>query len=140
MINKISKRFLIILCTLVLTSNCTEENRFHRRNLNRLATLGISGFFDHDPYQFCKSIVPNFIGKYPSGKNPSRTCIHYQYYTCHITHYCPNLPTETERKKCEQDANDYWLRPWDNAKGDRIKKVAISKKVCDSEASKNTQK
>jgi len=138
MIKKASNIKILTIFIALSVSSCVpwfSDNKFEKEGAIRSMTYGLFGY---DAYKFCNNIDSSFIDKYQSGKNPSRICIRYQYYTCHTTHYCPNLPTETERKKCEQDANDYWLPHWDNAKGDPIKKAEISKKVCDSEALKNS--
>jgi hypothetical protein len=131
MINKANeiKKFLIIF-SVFLIFGCSG-NQFAWRDARHGFTLGISGFFDHDPYKFCRKIVPNFIGKYQNNTNPSRTCIYYQYYTCHTTHYCPNLPTQAEREKCNQDASYYWLKPWQDLKTKKfLDRVIAAKEIC----------
>ena len=127
---------LILIFSVFLIFGCSE-NRFKKNSDSHVFTFGIAGY---DDYKFCNGINPAFINRYPSGKNPSRTCIRYQYYTCHINHYCPNLPSESERKKCEQDASDYWLKPWQDIKTKKfLDKVSATKEICNSEAAKNTQ-
>lgn len=121
-----------MLCVL-LAFGCSG-NRFKNYGMINDFTFFTYGLLGgHDDFKFCNKIDPKFIDPYPNGINPSRICIRYQYYTCHIIHYCPNLPTEPERKKCEYDAAQYWTPLWDNAHGDLEKRVSITKKVCDTE-------
>lgn len=119
----LNKNLLIILL-FFFTSGCAIKNRFVKRDLTNLATFGISKFFNHNDYEFCKKIDPNFIKPYKNKVNPSKICINYQYYDCHIRYYCKG------DKQCQKDAGNYWLPNWVNAKGNLEDKARISKEVC----------
>lgn len=112
-------------------------NRFKKSEQLFGFTFGLFGSANLD----CeKKYDPNWLKPYANGIYPSRICTRYRHYTCHVTHYCPNLPTESERKKCEQDANDYWLKPWRDLKtGKLLDRVSATKEICESEYSKNNQ-
>jgi len=136
MINKAIKRKILMIFSVFLIFGCSG-NKFKDSDLINSFTFG---FFGYDDSKCIQKYEPQFLKAYPNGKYPSRICSRYQRYTCHVNHYCPNLPTSSERKKCEQDANDYWLRPWRDAKTkELLNKVTATKEICDSESSKNTQ-
>jgi hypothetical protein len=129
MINKINKICALFVC-IFLIFGCSE-NRFKKNEDINVFSFGFAGY---DAYQFCNKIDPRFIDKYPSGRNPSRICIRYQYYTCHIKNYCNG------EKSCEEDAAQIWTPLWDNARGNLEKRISITKKVCDIEQKNNSSK
>lgn len=137
MINKVSEvKKILIIFSIFLVFGCSG-NRFKDADFINSFTFGLFGYDDSKCIQ---KYEPQFLKTYPSGKYPSRICSRYQRYTCHITHYCPNLPTEVERKKCEHDAAQYWLKPWQDIKTKKfLDKVTATKEICDSEAQKNSQ-
>lgn len=87
----------LILC-LLMGFGCSG-NRFKDGETLYVFSFYLAGY---DPFAFCRKKIPNFIAPYSNGINPSRICIHYQYYTCHISHYCKG------DKKCEEDAA-WWI-------------------------------
>ncbi len=128
MIRKINKIILLILCTFLIFG--CSENRFKKNwDLNIFSF----GFVGHDAYDFCKEKIPNFIKKYSNGINPSRSCIRYQYYTCHINHYCMG------DKNCDKEAAQFWTNSYfvdknGTAITDLEKRVEVTKNGCDIEA------
>jgi len=130
MINKTKFYVLILLISLVFGCSKNRFKNYGMINSFTFFTFGKLG--GHDDYEFCKKHIPNFIGKYSNNINPSRICIRYQYYVCHIAHYCNG------DKTCEEEAAQYWTPLWDNAHGDLEKRVSITKKVCDKEQQRNS--
>lgn len=116
-----------MLCVL-LAFGCSG-NRFKNYGMINSFTFFTYGLLGgHDDFKFCNKIDPKFIDPYPNGINPSRTCIRYQYYTCHIIHYC------NRDKDCERDATNWWLKPWRNAKtGELLDRETATKEICDTE-------
>ena len=112
-----------MLC-IFLAFGCSK-NRFKKNDDLNVFSFGLAGY---DDYQFCNKIDPKFIDPYSNGINPTRTCIRYQYYTCHINHFCKG------DKQCEEDAAQYWTPLWDSAHGDLDKRVSITKNSCEIEA------
>jgi hypothetical protein len=129
MVNKMNK-FPVLIIFILMLLGCSE-NKIKNGRMIHSFTFGL---FGHDAYQFCNKIDPRFIDKYPSGRNPSRICIRYQYYTCHIKNYCNG------EKSCEEDAAQIWTPLWDNARGNLEKRILITKKVCDIEQQNNSSK
>ena len=126
MINKTSKFCVLMLCVF-LAFGCSK-NRFKKNSDLDVFTFGLAGY---DDYRFCNKIDPRFIDPYPNGRNPSKTCIRYQYYTCHINHYCNG------DKECEKDAT-WWLPIWQGTENDLVKRVEFTKEKCDKEQQRNS--
>lgn len=131
MIRKTSNTTLLILC--VFLTGCIpffSENRFVRNSVRNSFSFGLAGY---DDYYYCKKFNPNFIKKYPNNVNPTRRCIHYQYYTCHVDHYCNG------DKQCELEAAYYWIShyyvdEYGKYITDPTKRVEIAKRGCEIEA------
>ncbi len=121
-LKNLNKNLLLISITLLFS--CSIENRFVKRDLVNLSTLGVSKFFTHNDYEFCKKIDPNFI-IYKNGVNPTRTCIHYGYYKCHIENYCKG------DKDCENDVKRYWIADWKDKYGNWTDPVEATKTYCE---------
>lgn len=127
MINTVSK-FFILIFYILLTFSCSDNRFKYNSDLNSFSF----GFAGYDDYQFCNKIDPTFIDPYLNGKNPSKTCIYYQYYTCHINYYCKG------DKQCENEATQFWLKPWRDLKTLELLDPAIAtKKICDKEQQRN---
>jgi hypothetical protein len=136
MINKVSEvKKILIIFSIFLVFGCSG-NKIKNNSDLYVFTFGIAGY---DDFKFCKKNDPEFIKSYNNEKYPGKICTRFRLYNCHTAYYCPNLATETERRKCEQDANDYWLPKWQGAEADRIKRLQFTKEKCEIEALKNTR-
>jgi hypothetical protein len=130
MISKINEIKKIILITCIFLILGCSGNRFKDEGMINSFSFGLFGYDDTE----CREKYdPMWTKSYQNGVYPSKTCLRYRYYTCHTTHYCPNLPTQVEREKCNQDAAQYWTPKWTNAKGDLEKRVEITKRSCEIE-------
>jgi hypothetical protein len=118
-----NRKILKFLILTILISGCSD-NRFVRRDLVHIATIGISGFFDHNDYQFCKKNNPDFIKPYKNGVEPIRTCRNQQYYVCHVSYYCKG------DKQCEKDAKQYWIGEWSSGDGGVTDAVVAAGEYC----------
>ena len=128
MIKRTSKFSVFTFCIFLLFG--CSENKIKNADMVHSFTFGMAG---HDAFGFCRKIVPNFIAKYPNGVNPRRTCTNYQYYTCHVQHYCNG------DKQCETDAANYWLKPWHDIKtGKLLDRVTATKEICEAEEKRNS--
>jgi len=133
MIKRTSKKILSLSLIIIFASGCVpffSKNRFVRNSVRNSFSFGFAGY---DDYQYCKKLNPNFIKKYSNGVNPTRRCIHYQYYTCHVSHYCKG------DSQCEADAAQYWSGSYyANKDGSLVtdlqERVEITKRGCETEA------
>ncbi len=128
-----SKKTLPLIVVSIFLTGCApyfSENRFERNGVRNTFSFGFAGYNNYD---FCKQRVPNFNAPYKNGVNPRRTCTSYQYYTCHISHYCNG------DKQCEMDAANYWLKPWHDIKtGKLLDRVTATKEICEAEEKRNS--
>jgi hypothetical protein len=128
--SKLPKKILLIF-VLISVSSCVpwfSSNRFERNSIRYSFSLGLAGYNDAG---FCMKHNPKFTGKYENGTRQSRICIDYQYYTCHINHYCNG------DKDCEKDAA-WWLPVWQGTENDLVKRVEFTKESCEIKAKKNS--
>jgi len=122
-------KFSVLMFCIFLLLGCSE-NRFKKNGDLNSFSFGFAGY---DDYHYCKKFNPNFIKKYSNGVNPTRNCTRYQYYTCHITHYCNG------DKQCEMDAANYWLKPWHDIKtGKLLDRATATKEICEAEEKRNS--
>jgi hypothetical protein len=121
MINNKLLKIVFSLMLIILISGCALKSRFVRSDILNIFTFSLAG---HDPYDFCSNINSDFIKPYKNGANPSKTCINYEYYTCHINHYCNG------DKKCESEARNYWIGNWTDRSGKPIDPVSAAERYC----------
>ena len=119
---------LILILSSFLFVGCSG-NRFKDGEMKHVFLFGFTG---HDSFKFCKQHIPSFL-KYSNGVNPSHSCNRFQYYTCHVEHYCNG------DKQCELEAAQYWTSPYlvgEDGKyiKDPLKRAEVSKRGCDLEA------
>ena len=115
--------------SLVLCISGCSGNQFKDEGLKNVFTFGLFGY---DDAECRKKHDITWMKSYDNGEYPSKYCVRYKYYTCHVDHYCNG------DKKCEKDAAHYWTPLWRNAHRDIEKRVSISKKVCDAEEKRNS--
>lgn len=118
---RVINRNILIIAFLTLIVSCSG-NRFKDSGALHTFTFGIKGY---DAFEFCKKKDPYFI-LYKNGVNPTRTCIHYGYYKCHVEHYCNG------DKDCEDDAKRYWIsNDWYDEKGSKIDGLGATVRYCE---------
>lgn len=122
---------LIIALILIVNGSCKFQNRFKKNDFIHVFSFGIMGY---DDFEYCNKINQKFIDPYKNGINPSKTCLHYQYYNCHVNHYCK------KDKSCEKEAALYWLKPWRDTKTRKLlDPIITTKRICEKEAERNNK-
>jgi len=118
--DRIISKHILTISFLILIISCSG-NRFKDGEFIYTFTFGAKGY---DAFKFCKKTDPDFI-IYKNGVNPTRTCIHYGYYKCHIENYCKG------DKDCENDVEQYWIADWKDKYGNWTDPVEATKTYCE---------
>jgi len=137
--NKIINIILSLILILSLTS-CwpiaylfsKEPNRFFLNSQPFTYFGKYSGYGDYA--KECRNLNPphpDYFFRYKNNVEPSRTCASYQRYLCHTNITCKKHQDKEERRKCELDAESYFLKSWQNKEGNFIDRVDATKRYCD---------
>ena len=129
MLNNLIKIFVIT--TFALSTISCSSNTFARREGLVILTLGLLPGKSECEKRTYYGKLGGHAKRYDNGVNPSRTCVHYQEYLCHTNITCKKHQDKEERRKCELDAESYFLKSWQNKEGNFIDRVDATKRYCD---------
>lgn len=68
---------------------------------------------------------------YKNSVKMPRVCSDYDAYLCRINITCIQHSEINERKACENDAKNYWIKQWTDKNGKKVDSVIATKNYCD---------